>query len=48
MQQTKLIEEVFSDYKTEENIKKAKILSLNFLKKANILEIKNYGILKNS
>ena len=39
MQQTKLIEEVFSDYKTEENIKKAKILSLNFLKKANILEI---------
>ena len=39
MQKTKLIEEVFSDYKTEENIKEAKIISLNFLKKSNILEI---------
>lgn len=39
MQKEKLIGEVFSDYKTENNIKNAKILSLNLIKKENVLEI---------
>ena len=39
MQTTKLISEVFSDYKTENIIKQAKILELNLIKKANVLEI---------
>lgn len=39
MEKVKLIGEVFSDYKTENNIKEAKILSLNLIKKVNVLEI---------
>ena len=35
----KLIGEVFSDYKTESNIKDAKIQALNLIKKVNVLEI---------
>ena len=39
MQKLKLIGEVFSDYQTENNIKEAKIVSLNLIKKVNVLEI---------
>ena len=39
MEKIKQIKEVFSDYKTESNIKEAKILSLNLIKKVNVLEI---------
>lgn len=39
MQKEKSIGEVFSDYKTENIIKEAKIQSLNLIKKANVLEI---------
>lgn len=39
MEKVKLIGEVFSDYKTENIIKKAKIQSLNLIKKVNVLEI---------
>lgn len=39
MQNVKLISEIFSDYKTENNLKEAKIVSLNLIKKENILEI---------
>ena len=35
----KQIKEVFSDYKTENEIKDAEILSLNLIKKVNVLEI---------
>ena len=35
----KMVGEVFSDYKTESNIKQAKIQALNLIKKANVLEI---------
>lgn len=37
--QVKLIGEVFSDYKTESVIKDAKIVSLNLIKKVNVLEV---------
>lgn len=39
MQTTKQIKTVFSDYQTENVINQAKILELNFIKKANVLEI---------
>ena len=39
MQKLKLIGEIFSDYQTENNIKEAKIVSLNLIKKVNVLEI---------
>ena len=39
MEKVKQIKEVFSDYETGNIIKEAKILSLNFIKKANVLEI---------
>lgn len=39
MEKERLIRAVFSDYQTETNIKEAKILSLNFIKKENVLEI---------
>ena len=39
MEKIKQIKEVFSDYKTESNIKETKILSLNLIKKVNVLEI---------
>ena len=39
MEKIKQIKEVFSDYKTESNIKEAKILNLNLIKKVNVLEI---------
>lgn len=39
MQKEKSIGEVFSDYKTENIIKEAKIQSLNLIKKTNVLEI---------
>lgn len=39
MENVKLIGEVFNDYKTENIIKEAKILSLNLIKKVNVLEI---------
>ena len=39
MQKVKLIKEVFSDYETTNNIEEAKILSLNLIKKVNVLEI---------
>ncbi len=40
MSESKLIKEVFSDYKTTSNIKEAKILTLNLIKKTNKLSIK--------
>ena len=39
METSKKIEEVFGDYKTESNIKKAIIQSINLIKKVNVLEI---------
>ena len=43
MEKQKLIKEVFSDYKTESNIKEAIIESLNLIKNVNILEINIYS-----
>ena len=43
MEKQKLIKEVFSDYKTESNIKEAKIEALNLIKSVNILEINIYS-----
>ena len=37
---TKKISEVFSDYNTESNLKDAQILSMNLIKKVNVLDIK--------
>ena len=39
MEKQKLIGEIFSDYKTESNIKKANIVQMNLIKKVNVLEI---------
>ena len=39
MENAKLIGEVFSDYKTDSNIKDAIINSINLIKKANVLEL---------
>ena len=35
----KIVGEIFSDYKTESNIKKAEMQSMNLIKKANVLEL---------
>lgn len=43
MEKQKLIKEVFSDYKTESNIKEAKIETLNLIKNTNVLEINIYS-----
>ena len=43
MEKHKIIKEVFSDYKTESNIKEAIIESLNLIKNVNILEINIYS-----
>ena len=43
MEKQKLIKEVFSDYKTESNIKEAKIETLNLIKNSNVLEINIYS-----
>ena len=40
METTKKIIEVFSDYKQESNVKKAQIQQMNYIKKANVLEMK--------
>ena len=39
MENAKLIGEVFSDYRTDSNIKDAIINSINLIKKANVLEL---------
>ena len=39
MEKQKLIGEIFSDYKTESNIKNAGIVQMNLIKKVNVLEI---------
>ena len=39
-EKAKTINEVFGDYKSENNIKKSEINGLNLLKKKNVLEIK--------
>ena len=43
MEKQKLIKDIFSDYKTESNIKEAIIESLNLIKNVNILEINIYS-----
>ena len=39
MEQKRTIQTIFSDYKTEANIKKAEIKEMNLIKKQNILEL---------
>ncbi len=40
MEKQKIIGKVFSDYKTDSNIKNAIIIQMNFIRKANVLEMK--------